>query len=464
MAKGESLIIELPKGNGAVKQIEININKAANLPQALRSTVLIGKFDSVDSVESVWTPVGDFFNNVGKSQPFDMWERSVKEDGTMVCRWMMPYKENGSISLKNIWDESVDVSVNVINDKYNWDDNSMHFYASWRMDEPTPTFPLFDWNFLSADGKGVVVGDQWSVLNPREGWWGEGDEKIYVDDDFDRNFPSHFGRGTEDYYGWAGGIVPTPADQFSKPFLGNIIVGQPRSMGYNVCTRTRSLDAIPFQRKIDFDMESSCGTRQRWHFLQYSQTTFWYGTPGVTYNRKPLPEMASMKLPTIKGLQQKVEAAKQAQYIVDGALEAENLTISTKSKAVKENHAKIAMWGEISNGEMKNIWFKNEGDFVEIKLTEQFEKSKIQICAAVGKNCGTYDIYINDKLKASQDLYSNHGGVTNPYIDFGENDPVDNAFILKFVFKGTNLNAQRVKGKAALGIDFFLVDNNFLNR
>ena len=102
MAKGESLIIELPKGNGAVKQIEININKAANLPQALRSTILIGKFDSVDSVESVWTPVGDFFNNVGKSQPFDMWERSVKEDGTMVCRWMMPYKESGSISLKNL--------------------------------------------------------------------------------------------------------------------------------------------------------------------------------------------------------------------------------------------------------------------------------------------------------------------------------------------------------------------------
>ena len=174
--------------------------------------------------------------------------------------------------------------------------------------------------------------------------------------------------------------------------------------------------------------------------------------------------MASMKLPTIKGLQQKVEAAKQAQYIVDGALEAENLTISTKSKAVKENHAKIAMWGEISNGEMKNIWFKNEGDFVEIKLTEQFEKSKIQICAAVGKNCGTYDIYINDKLQASQDLYSNHGGVTNSYINLGENEPVDNVFILKFVFKGTNLNAQRVKGKAALGIDFFLVDNNFLNR
>ncbi|MFW6277730.1 MAG: DUF2961 domain-containing protein, partial [Prolixibacteraceae bacterium] len=104
--------------------------------------------------------------------------------------------------------------------------------------------------------RGVVVGDQWTVLNPTEGWWGEGDEKIYVDEDFDRNFPSHFGTGTEDYYGWAGGVVPTPADQFSKPFLGNIIVGHPRSQGYNVCTRTRVLDAIPFNEKLKFDFES----------------------------------------------------------------------------------------------------------------------------------------------------------------------------------------------------------------
>ena len=458
LAKGESLNIELPKGNGAVKQLEIKINDAENLPQALRSTVLIGEFDGF---ECVWTPVGDFFNNVGKAQPFDMWERSVKEDGTMVCRWMMPYKESGTISLKNLWNEPVDVSVNVINGKYKWDETGMHFYASWRMDDPTPTFPLFDWNFLSAEGKGVVVGDEWTVLNPRRGWWGEGDEKIYVDDDFEKNFPSHFGTGTEDYYGWAGGVVPTPADQFSKPFLGNIIVGDPRSMGYNVCTRTRSLDAIPFRKKIDFDMESSCGTRRRWHFLQYSHTTFWYGVPGVTYNRKPLPEMAAMELPTLEGLQQKVEAAKQEQYVVDGALEAEILAISGKSKTVKENHAKIAMWGEISNGEMKNIWFEKPGDYAEIKLTEQFDKSKILICAAVGQNCGTFDIYVNGKLQVSQDLYSNHGGMTNPLIQLGENEPLDNAFTIKFVYKDGNNKAGKVKNKLALGIDYFLVGNAF---
>jgi hypothetical protein len=65
------------------------------------------------------------------------------------------------------------------------------------------------------------AGDNICVLNPLPWWWGEGDEKVYVDDDFDRNFPSHFDTGTEDYYGWAGGLHPTRADEFSTPFLAN---------------------------------------------------------------------------------------------------------------------------------------------------------------------------------------------------------------------------------------------------
>ncbi len=461
LEKGEAIHIELPEGNGAVQQLEIKINKSMDIGQALRSTVLIGEFDGT---ESIWCPLGDFFNNVGKIQPFDMWERSVKEDGTMICRWMMPYQSSGKITLKNLWDSPVQLSVKVITDDYKWDENSMHFYASWRMDPPTPTFPLFDWNFLSAEGRGVVVGDEWTVLNPRQGWWGEGDEKIYIDEDFNTNFPSHFGTGTEDYYGWAGGKVPTPADQFSKPFLGNIIVGNPRSMGYNVCTRTRSLDAIPFQKRIQFDVESSCGTRQRWHFLQYAQTTFWYSAPGVSYNRKPMPEMASMKLPSLEELQLKVKEAKEEQYIVDGALEAEILKVSKKSNLVVENHDKIAVWGEMSNGAMKNIWFEKPGDFSEIKISEQFENSKIKLCAAVGKTCGKFDIYVNGQLKTSQDLYSNHGGMTNPYIDLGENEPIDNAFVIKFVLKDSNDKANKVKEKYALGIDFFLLENDFMKR
>jgi hypothetical protein len=459
--KGEVMKIELQEGQNAIRQLEIKIHAAENYPQALRSTILTGEFDGNNTV---WCPVGDFFNNVGKIQPYEMWERSVKEDSTMICRWVMPYRESGSVSLVNLFDQSVTVSLKIIQDKYNWNESSMHFYASWRNDAPTPTFPLFDWNFLSAEGRGVVVGDQWTVLNPTEGWWGEGDEKIYVDEDFNRNFPSHFGTGTEDYYGWAGGVVPTPVDQFSKPFLGNIIVGHPRSQGYNVCTRTRVLDAIPFNEKLKFDFESSSGTRQSWFYLQYAQTTFWYGVPGVSHNRPPLPEMAAQNLPELGDLQTLIENAKNELFVVEGALEAENMNLSEKSEAISEDFAEIQVWGETSNGDLKNLWFENPGDFAEFTLTEQFEPSKLKVAAAVGRNSGIFDIYVNDKQILTQDLYSNHAGITSPYIDLGEHKPIDNAFKVKFVFKGINSEAQKIGQKAALGVDFFLIENNFLNR
>jgi len=458
---GHALSCVLPAGAGVVKQLEIKLDESESVAQALRSVVLTGQFDGA---QTVWAPVGDFFNNVGRIRPYDMWERSVKTDGTLVCRWVMPYEHQGVISLHNLGKTPVKASLKVTTGPWSWHARSLHFHATWRMDEPTTTFPLYDWNFLTAQGRGVIVGDQWSVLNPRQGWWGEGDEKIYIDDDIDRKFPSHFGTGTEDYYGWAGGVVPTPNDEFAKPFLGNIIVGHPRAMGYNVCTRTRVLDAIPFEERIQFDVESSCGTRQRWHYLQYAQTTFWYARPGVVHNREPLPNMASGPLPTLEGLQALVEEAKKEQYIVEEPLEAELLNVAGNSDGVTENLAKIPVWGEMSNGDLKNLWFESPGDFAVIKITEQFECARIRVCAAVGRHNGQYDIRVNGTLKQTQDLYSNHDGMTNPCIDLGECEPVDNAFVVRFELKGHHANARTQAGKCALGLDYFLIENNFLAR
>ena len=75
-------------------------------------------------------------------------------------------------------------------------------FAAWRPDELLPGTPFLDWTFVDIRGRGVFVGDAWTVLNPTQGWWGEGDEKIYVDGE---TFPSTFGTGTEDYYGYAWG-------------------------------------------------------------------------------------------------------------------------------------------------------------------------------------------------------------------------------------------------------------------
>ncbi|BDD10166.1 hypothetical protein FUAX_25980 [Fulvitalea axinellae] len=449
---GNEGILTLPKGSKAVKALEIEV-EATNHNLALRSTVMKANFDGE---RTVWTPVGDFFNNGPGKKAYHMWERTVTPEGKMICRWAMPYKTEGNIAFENFGKQDVKVKVRAIVDDWEWTDRSMHFHANWRMDPAYPTFPIFDWNLVEVKGKGVFVGDQWTVLNPRQGWWGEGDEKVYVDGDFQKNFPSHFGTGTEDYYGWAGGVVPTPADEFSKPFLGNVLVGNPRAQGYNTCSRTRSLDAIPFKERIKFDFEASCGTRKSWHRLQYSANSYWYAIPGAKSNRNPLPEMASATTPTLADIQAEVEEAKSAGFVVDGALECENLSTFKADDNVTSDK-KISVWGEISNGAMKSYWFQKKDEAVSVKITEQFEKRHLNLCAAVGPAMGVYDIYVNGKLKVTQDFSSNHGGMTTPYVDLGVCEPVDNAFDVKFVLKKNKRAVKKKEARVGLGLDFFLL-------
>jgi hypothetical protein len=65
------------------------------------------------------------------------------------------------------------------------------------------------------------------------------------------------------------------------------------------------LDAIPFNQRIVFDMESSFGTdiRNPWNLLGYSAVVFWYAMPGATHNRPPQPAAAAQPIQTIARLQ-----------------------------------------------------------------------------------------------------------------------------------------------------------------
>ena len=152
-----------------------------------------------------------------------------------------------------------------------------------------------------------MVGDCWSILIPHHHWWGEGDEKIYIDLPKDATFPTHFGTGTEDYYGWAGGEVPFPRDEFSHPFAANIRVGagepNKRTRGYNICARSRVLDAIPFNSRLRFDIEAFSLLRKPGLHHHYIGVTYWYARPGATHNRAPQPKQAARPLLTAEDLQ-----------------------------------------------------------------------------------------------------------------------------------------------------------------
>lgn len=438
LAPGESLrlTVDNKRKSGAVRLLTIRL-KADDEAQALRSTVLKTFFDGE---QTIWSPVGDFFNIGVGMKSYRMWERAVETDGTMVCRWVMPYRKQSEWCLENFGKQPVTVEMTVESGPYNWTDRSMYFHASWRMDDPTPGFPLFDYNLVKVEGTGLYVGDQFTVLNPEQGWWGEGDEKVYVDDD---TFPSHFGTGTEDYYGWAGGVVPNPVDEFDEPFLSNVRVASPNSMGYNTCTRTRVLDAIPFKERLDFNIESSGSNRTSWFHLQYAVNTFWYAKPGATSNRKPLPDMAARKLMTLEELQAFNESCKKNKYVFPGAIEAENMDTYQVGEGV-QLHEGMSVWGELSNGAVKAFAFSQEGQDLEVRLTELFDKVPLKVCLITGNGSGEFDIKVNGEFVRNVNLASEHSAVTT--IDLGDFDPVDNALRISFV----------CKRPGNLGIDYFL--------
>ena len=431
----ETLLIR--KKQQAIEQLVFQLD-AEDFDQALRSTVLKISFDGE---QTVWTPLGDFFNIGVGLKTYQMWERAVQEDGTMICRWIMPYQHIAELEIENMGKQDIQMSVTAKVMPYTWNDRSMYFHSSWRMDDPTPGFPLFDYNLVNVKGKGIYVGDQFTVLNPEEGWWGEGDEKVYVDDD---TFPSLFGTGTEDYYGWAGGVVPNPEDEFYTPFLSNVRVAAPNSMGYNTCSRTRVLDAIPFNRQLDFNIESSGSNRTSWFHLQYAVNTYWYAKPGASCNRKPLPEMASRKIMTLQELQVYNEKCKADRYIYPGAIEAENLETYQSGDAVRPVE-KMDVWGELSNGEAKCYQFTQEGKPVNVRLTELFNDVPLKVCLITGDACGEFGILVNGTLVRTVNLLSEHSAVTT--IDLGVHKPVNNVLDIQFVCKKTG----------QLGIDYFLI-------
>jgi hypothetical protein len=282
-------------GPAAVRSLECRL-EADDLEQALRSTILEIVFDDE---RTVWCPIGDFFGTGYKHSRHQTWYTRVSDDGAMSCAWVMPLERNAVLRFHNVGAQPVRVVDGVLrHSPWQWDDRSLHFCAAWRQLTEADTRgkkdmtgqDAFDVNYVTVRGRGVYVGDALTICNGAAAWWGEGDEKIYVDGE---TFPSHFGTGTEDYYGYAW----CRPEYFSSPFHAQPQGGGNLAGGYSVNSRFRSLDAIPFTKSIQFDMEL-------WHWagtkVNYAPTTFWYARPGATSNVEPDPATAARPVARVR--------------------------------------------------------------------------------------------------------------------------------------------------------------------
>ncbi|MCP5535225.1 MAG: DUF2961 domain-containing protein [Akkermansiaceae bacterium] len=439
LGKGESESIELPKGAAAIRELSVKLADYHKM-SVTRTTVLKIEFDNK---ETVWCPVGDFFGSGMGLNPHQGWYRTVEDDGTMRCRWVMPYQGTAKVSLVNFGDDPVAAEVEVKTGAYQWNGRSMYFNAGWRGQYPVPTRPYSDWNYLTAKGRGVYVGDTLTVMNPVEKWWGEGDEKIWIDGE---DFPSMFGTGTEDYYGYSWGGQST--DFYHHPFhaqprayvynkLNRKKGNERNTMGYSVETRSRSLDTIPFGSSIKLDMEVWSWTDCN---MGYGVGVYWYAFAATTSNRQPEPVEVCNVPPLPKA------------YFSTG-VQKENVGAATFKGAIELSPGRIVSKSENlriqvhSARAAKKSWNKGDylftrsalGDFVEFKIAARSPVAeRLFLNATKAPDLGILGFSVNGKVvKATVDLYSKKVEATG-LIDLGIFDPVDGFYVLRAEVVGKN--------------------------
>ncbi len=239
----------------------------ARAHNAYRHLLLEADFDGQASIR---TPLGDFFGSGPGVNPYANLFFTVAADGTMTSRLLMPFKTSMRLGLANAGSAPYQVELRLRVGKRAFADRDMHLRTQWGS-LTRESWPFFDWNVLTAKGGGKVVGTVYQIANPVLIWWGEGDQKIFVDNE---PFPSTFGTGTEDDYGYAYG----DNRPFFRPYHAQTRVDGPGSGGHISLNRWYVLDALPYREGLRFEQEM-------WHWMPckptWSHVVYWYAAPGT---------------------------------------------------------------------------------------------------------------------------------------------------------------------------------------
>jgi hypothetical protein len=242
-------------------------NDPLRADNAFRALVLEICFDGEQSIA---TPLGDFFGSGPGVNPYENLFFTVDATGRMTSRLPMPFAESMDIRLANHGRGPYTVEIVLRAASRRFTGRGYHLRAQWRS-LVRETWPPFDTNLLDTTGEGKVVGTVYEIANDGLIWWGEGDQKVAIDGEL---FPSTFGTGTEDDYGYAYG----DNRPFVRPYHAQTRVDGPASGGHISLNRWYVLDALPYRTAVRFDQEI-------WHWMPcrpaWGHVIYWYAKPGT---------------------------------------------------------------------------------------------------------------------------------------------------------------------------------------
>ena len=238
----------------------------------------------------VEAPVGDFFANCfGRRDQVISLPVVVDHGNSYNCFWNMPFQKEAKVEIVN----QSTKAINLLYYNIDWiqkfsplPKDTPYFYAQYRQEYPAEDGK--DYLILDTKGKGHYVGTVLAVRTRSPEWFGEGDERIYIDGEPQ---PSIQGTGTEDYFLLAWGLKLASGPYSGVPYFDQWgIVG-----GHTSAYRWHINDPIVFDKGIRVTIEhygwmsvdeNPQHVENSWNEREddYASVAFWYqtGTPTFT--------------------------------------------------------------------------------------------------------------------------------------------------------------------------------------
>jgi len=268
------------EGAGVVTHIWFTINSPD--PMHLKNLVLRAWWDG-EATPSVEVPIGDFYGlGLGQYFTYQSALLAVAPIKALNAYFQMPFSHSARITLTNegsVRTDSLYFAVDYVTFPA-LPTGVGRFHAQYRQAVPCPASPgnpggknlngANNYVFLEAKGKGHFVGVTHSVVQNKDGWFGEGDDMIFIDGDA---LPTINGTGTEDYY---NGAWDFGGQSFAFEHNGAPLMVTPEKKGGRYCLyRWHTESPIAFEKSIRVTIEHGTDNDRSDNF--YS-TAYWYQT------------------------------------------------------------------------------------------------------------------------------------------------------------------------------------------
>ena len=403
---------------------------------ALRKLALQITFDG-DRQPAVWCPLGDFFGTAPGVNKYKSLVTGMTGDG-FYSLWYMPFATQAVVELINDDEQPRNARFEITHAPLERPFAGLgHFHCKWHRDVsrlPSDRWP--DWTVLETEGRGRFCGMLLHVWNPRSGhhapageghwWWGEGDEKFFVDGEL---FPTTFGTGTEDYFGYAW----CDWHLFQRPFHNQTMTEQ--NAGHQAVSRWQIADNVPFRRAFDGYLEKYFPNQRP---TLYAATVCWYLAPGGTDPFGPLPveyRHGYYRRPEI------VEAGFRVIGRPVGHLQTQDMSKFKQGKWKDNNQ----LWWQLAQ----------PGDKLDIELpVEKSGKRQVSVVLSKAANYAVVQFYLDDeKVGGPVDGYSPTVTNTEP-ISLGVHDLTAGNHRLTVEIVGSN---EKAKANYQFGLDQIIV-------